>query len=99
VNYSNTRRSNRIYVRMRVEIAIESDGTISSFQASTTDLSPLGARIQTNTALACGARVNIIWSGPKSRSLPSEVIWSAQTLDGPEHEAGLKFLQPLPSDP
>jgi len=93
---SATRRSDRIYVRMAVEIAVNSNGAIMSYAASTLDISNLGARVQTRVLLAPGERVDLIWHDPASRSLPSQVIWSAPARLERGHEVGLQFLQPLP---
>ena len=98
MNQSNTRHSNRIYVRVPIGIAIEWGAAISSCEAATSDFSPLGARVETKIALVQGTRVNIVWSGSRSRSFPSEVIWSAEVRGGQGHEAGLKFLEPLAAD-
>lgn len=94
---SATRASSRIYVRVPVEIAVDSNGTTTSYPASTVDFSTLGARVQTELPLAPGARVNFIWRGPAPRSLPSQVVWSAPAHLDQGHEAGLRFLEPLPA--
>jgi hypothetical protein len=89
------RASSRIYVRVVVEIAVDSDGTTTLYTASTVDFSPLGARVQTELPLAPGARVNFIWRGAAPRSVPSRVVWSAPAHLHQGHEAGLRFLEPL----
>ena len=93
------RASSRIYVRVPVEIAVDSHGTTTSYAASTLDFSSLGARVQTDSPLAPGARVNVIWTGPEPRSVPSQVIWSAPAHRDQGHQAGLRFLEPLPGRP
>jgi hypothetical protein len=95
-NESAIRASGRIYVRVPVEIAVDSNGTTTSYAASTVDFSALGARVQTDSPLAPGARVNIIWTGPAPRSVPSQVVWSAPAHLDQGHQAGLRFLEPLP---
>ena len=94
---SAVRASNRIYVRVPVEIAVDANGTTTSYTASTVDFSALGARVQTELPLAPGARVNFIWRGPAQRSVPSQVVWSAPAHLDQGHEAGLRFLEPLPA--
>jgi hypothetical protein len=91
------RASSRIYVRVPVEIAVDSHGTTTSYAASTLDFSSLGARVQTDSPLAPGARVNVIWTGPEPRSVPSQVVWSAPANLDRGHQAGLRFLEPLPA--
>ena len=95
-NESAIRASSRIYVRVPIEIAVDSNGTTTSYAASTVDFSALGARVQTDSPLAPGERVNIIWTGPASRSVPSQVVWSAPAHLDQGHQAGLRFLEPLP---
>jgi hypothetical protein len=92
---STTRRSERIYIRMLIEVTIDSEGSLRYYPASTIDFSPLGARVQTEIALLPGSRVNFIWRGATPQSFPSEVIWSAQGRMEQGHEAGLQFLQPI----
>lgn len=94
---SAVRASSRIYVRVPVEIAVHSHGTTTSFAASTVDFSDLGARVETDSPLAPGARVNLIWTGPAPRSLPSQVVWSAPVHLDQGHQSGLRFLEPLPA--
>ena len=91
------RASKRIYVRVPVELAVDSHGTITSYAASTVDFSNLGARVETDSPLAPGARVSIIWTGPEPRSVPGQVVWSAPAHLDRGHQAGLRFLEPLPS--
>lgn len=94
---SATRASSRIYVRTPVEIAVDSNGTTTSYAASTVDFSNLGARVETDTPLAPGTRVNFIWTGLAPRSVPSQVVWSAPAHRDQGHQAGLRFLEPLPA--
>ena len=91
------RASSRIYVRVPVEIAVHSQGTTTSHAASTVDFSNLGARVETESALAPGTRVNLIWNGLAPRSVPSQVVWSAPAHLDRGHQAGLRFLEPLPA--
>lgn len=95
-NPSATRASSRIYVRVPVEITVDSNGTTTSYAASTVDFSALGARVETDSPLAPGARVNFIWTSPAQRSVPSLVVWSAPAHLDQGHQAGLRFLEPLP---
>lgn len=90
------RASNRIYVRVPVEIAVDANGTTISYAASTVDFSALGARVETDSPLPPGARVNFIWTGPAQRPVPSLVVWSAPAHLDQGHQAGLRFLEPLP---
>ena len=90
-----TRRSDRIYIRVPVEIMVDFEGAKISYPASTVDFSTLGARVQTTIALVPGENVNFIWRGAKSQSVPSQVIWSAHGRPEQSREAGLQFLQPL----
>jgi hypothetical protein len=90
-----TRRSDRIYVRMPVEIVVNSEGAKISHAASTVDLSTLGARVQTRVALVPGEQVSFIWHGATPQQLPSQVVWSAPGHSEQWREAGLQFLQPL----
>lgn len=89
------RRSDRIYVRMPVEIVVDSEGSRIAYPASTVDLSTLGARVQTKVALVPGEQVSFIWRGATPQSLPSQVIWSTPGRSEQWREAGLQFLQPL----
>jgi len=91
------RASARIYVRAPVEIAVDSNGTTTSYAASTVDFSDFGARVETESPLVPGARVNFIWTGPSPRSVPSQVVWSAPAQRDRGHQAGLRFLEPLPA--
>jgi len=91
------RASARIYVRAPVEIAVDSNGTTTSYAASTVDFSDFGARVETESPLVPGARVNFIWTGPSPRSVPSQVVWSAPAQLDRGHQAGLRFLEPLPA--
>lgn len=95
MNDTATRRSDRIYVRMPVEIVVDSDGTKISYPAATVDFSTLGARIKTKIALVPGEQVGFIWHGATPRQLPSQVVWSAPGRPEEWREAGLQFLQPL----
>ena len=91
------RASSRIYVRVPVETVVDSRGTTMSYAASTVDFSDLGARVETESPLVPGARVNFIWTGPEHRSVPSQVVWSAPAHLDQGHQAGLRFLEPLPA--
>ena len=93
------RASSRIYVQVPVEIAVDSNGTTKSYAASTLDFSDLGARVETKSPLVPGARVNFIWNGLEPRSVPSQVVWSAPAHRDQGHQAGLRFLEPLPARP
>ena len=92
---SATRLSERIYVRIPGVIVVNANGGVTSYRASTVNLSALGARVQTEIALRPGARVSFIWQGPKPQAFPSQVVWSAPNQEKQGHEAGLRFLQPL----
>jgi hypothetical protein len=91
------RASGRIYVRVPVEIAVDSNGTTTSYSGSTVDFSSLGARVETDSPLVPGACVNFIWTGLAPRSVPSQVVWSAPAHLDRGHQAGLRFLEPLPA--
>lgn len=90
-----TRRSDRIYVRVPVEIVVDSEGSRISYSASTVDFSTHGARVQTKIALVPGERVSFIWHGAKPQQLLSQVVWSAPGRPEQWREAGLQFLEPL----
>jgi len=93
---TSTRRSDRIYVRMPVEIVVDSQGNKVSHAAATVDFSTHGARVQTKAALVLGEQVRFIWSGAKPLQLQSRVVWSAPGRPEQWAEAGLQFLEPLP---
>ena len=89
------RRSARIYVRMPVEIVIDSEANQTAYPASTVELSTHGVRVQTEVALVPGEHVNFIWRGATPRQVPSQVVWSSQGQTERWREAGLQFLEPL----
>lgn len=88
------RRYGRIYVRIPVNVALDSEEGQISHEAATIDLSVSGARVATNTPLVPGEHVRLDLS-KEHRLIPSRVIWSERlSPDGPP-ESGLQFLQPL----
>jgi len=89
------RRSARIYVRMPVEIVVDSETHQIAHPASTVELSVHGVRVQTRVALVPGEHVNFIWRGATPRRVPSQVVWSAPGQSDHLGEAGLQFLEPL----
>jgi hypothetical protein len=89
------RRSARIFVRMPVEIVVDSETTHMAYPASTVDLSAHGARVQTKIALVPGERINFVWRGATPQRVPSQVVWSAQGQPEQWREAGLQFLEPI----
>lgn len=89
------RRSPRIFVRMPVEIVVDSEENQTAHPASTVELSVHGARVQTNVALVPGERVNFIWRGATPRQFPCQVVWSAQGQPEQSPEVGLEFLEPI----
>jgi hypothetical protein len=88
------RRHGRIYVRMPVNIAVESETGRISHEAATVDLSVSGARVATNAPLVPGEHVRLDLS-KEHRLIPSRVVWSAQLSPDEPPESGLQFLQPL----
>jgi len=95
VSVTITRRADRIYVRMPINIVVESQGAPVSHVATTVDFSVCGARVQTDAALVQGEQVQFILSGRKHPPLPSRVAWAKQPRPHQLQEAGLEFLQPL----
>jgi len=89
------RQAKRIYVRVPVEIIVDSEGAKISYPASTVDFSTHGARVRTNIALVPGEHVSFIWHGAMPQSLQSQVVWSAPGHPEEAREVGLEFAQPL----
>jgi PilZ domain-containing protein len=88
------RRYGRIYVRIPVNIALDSEDGRTSHEAATIDLSVSGARVATNTPLVPGEQVRLDLS-KEHRLIASRVIWSVQLSPDAPPESGLQFLQPL----
>ena len=90
-----THRSDRIYVRMPVEIVVGSQGNQISHAATTVNFSTHGARVQTKVALVPGEQADFIWHGAKPQQLQCRVVWSAPGRLEQWQEAGLQFVEPL----
>jgi len=97
LSHLTARCCDRLNVRMPVEIVVEADGAKIAYPASTVDFTRYGARVQTKVALVPGEQVSFIWHGLIPQALQGTVVWAAPGQPSQLREAGLKFLQPLPT--
>jgi len=97
VSYSIARRSERKPVRMAVILLIE--GEEVDHRALTVDISRHGVRLQANPALTPGQLAQVIFEDSPSHAVPARVVWAGRLGSDREAEAGLEFVNPLPTPP
>ena len=79
---------------MPMILTVDANGSPFSANASTVDLSEIGARIKTTLGLAAGQPVNVIVPERQSDAAPGRVVWVGAQTQG-AREVGIEFLSQL----
>ncbi len=90
--YQNTRRSPRVATRFHMKLLVESEGTQASYSVWTLEMSPLGARIQSDAPLIIGQAVELAPVEGSSYVLPGRIVWVSSPKPGELH-AGIEFTK------
>jgi hypothetical protein len=61
--------------------------------ALTLDISPSGARLQTEAYLQEGQQITLTRNGTAAQKVPSQVVWARGPGNGHAREVGVAFLQ------
>ncbi len=93
------RRCERIYVRIPITLIVESEGMKVVHEAHTVDLSQRGVRVRSELALSRGQKIEVIPNEDRKYVVPGRVVWVGAAGSEQHSEAGLEFLQPLPTEP
>ncbi len=91
------RQSQRVPATIPFTLLVESEDFRIEHEASTLDLSLLGARVRTRVALLIGETVGIITRGDSQRAISARVVWTQRVGTDSWLLAGLEFLETLPA--
>jgi len=95
--YPVAHRYERRPARIPISLTLASEGRVSTFAASTVDISQGGVEIRGALRIAPGQHVDLILFKGPTVTLPSRVVWVRATEAGGELRAGLEFATPLPA--
>ncbi len=91
VSLPNTRKAERVHVRIPVTLFLSPEGYAVEWSATTTDVSSRGARILTEAALTSGETVVMRALRRGTQPLLARVVWASGKSAKPV-QAGLEFL-------
>ncbi len=90
--YTATRRCPRKPAQISVTLVLE--GEEAEQIASTVDVSELGVRLQSQSALAPGQPVGLVLGEVPGYVLRARVVWVGKLESGLEGQSGLEFSEP-----
>jgi PilZ domain len=94
-NPADRRQCQRSASSEAVMLTIDSDQGGTTYRALTVDISPQGARLQTDVYLRSGQHVTLTRENGVAQTLPSQVVWAAATQGNQARQVGVVFLQPI----
>jgi PilZ domain len=95
--YPVPRRSERKQVRKAIVLMIESDGQEVHQEGTAVDISEHGARVEAEAALTPGQTISLVQPDDPTHALRCLVVWSGEVGSDGRDQAGLEFLDPLPT--
>ena len=98
IPFSQSRRAYRTDRRGLAFVVVTSDNWNVRRRVLTLDLSPRGARIQSDVPLTVGQLFDFVPSDGAESAVSCRVVWAGELGSSNEFESGLEFLAPLPTD-
>jgi hypothetical protein len=96
-SYNPQRRSERHPLRLALILLMDSDEQETRNEGVTIDVSQHGCRFETVAPLCQGQMVRLLpWESPDG-AIAGRVVWVGDPASSLAGEAGIEFLQPLPS--
>jgi hypothetical protein len=77
-----------------VTLTIDSDAGPTSYKALAVDISPNGARLQTDINLYRGQHVTVTRQNGVTQAVSSQVVWARGAEADQTRQVGVMFLQP-----
>jgi hypothetical protein len=90
------RRSERLLAKLPIKLRLKGQGIKVVLDAVTVDLSPHGARVRVDAAMARGQPVEVMPMLGRGSVLRSRVAWIGAGDSSLAGHVGLEFLSPLP---
>jgi hypothetical protein len=92
-----SRRSERRPLRLALVLLMDSEEGEVRSEGYTVDISQHGCRIEGSAPIAEGQLVRLLpWESPEG-AVAGRVVWVGEPASNLAGEAGIEFLQPLPS--